>query len=96
MHLPRSVFSQRQLDLLTWVLHINGISDVPSVKTLKNLEDGLQKICGIKTLSYEGALGHKYFMNSFADIVQQVIDIAMREKITDEVSAGNGQSSCSA
>ncbi|KIJ60407.1 hypothetical protein HYDPIDRAFT_177473 [Hydnomerulius pinastri MD-312] len=59
------------VNLLTWVLHINGISDVPSVKTLKNLEDGLQKICGIKTLSYEGALGHKYFMNSFADIVRQ-------------------------
>ena len=71
MHLPRSVFSQHQVDLLTWILHINGVQDVPSVRTLKTLEDGLQKICGIETLPFTGAFGHKYYMNSFADIICQ-------------------------
>ncbi|KIM65614.1 hypothetical protein SCLCIDRAFT_14846 [Scleroderma citrinum Foug A] len=71
MHLPRSVFSQRQVDLLTWILHINGVQNVPSVRTLKTLEDGLQKICGIETLPFTGALGHKYYMNSLADIIRQ-------------------------
>lgn len=71
MHLPRSVFSQHQVDLLTWILHINGVQNVPSVRTLKTLEDGLQKICGIETLPFTGALGHKYYMNSLADIIRQ-------------------------
>ncbi|KAI6026090.1 hypothetical protein EDC04DRAFT_2606176 [Pisolithus marmoratus] len=64
MHLPHSVFSQCQVDLLTWLLHIN-------VRTLKILEDGLQKICGIETLPFTGAFGHKYHMNSFSDIIAQ-------------------------
>ncbi|KAI5998470.1 hypothetical protein EDC04DRAFT_2976335 [Pisolithus marmoratus] len=65
MHLPCSVFSQHQVDLLTSLLHINGVSDVPSVRTLKILEDGLQKICGIETLPFTGAFVCKYHMNSF-------------------------------
>ncbi|KAL4061769.1 hypothetical protein J3A83DRAFT_4359967 [Scleroderma citrinum] len=71
MHLPHSVFSQCQLDLLTWILQIDDVQDVPSVRTLKTLEDGLQKICGINTLSFTGAFGHKYFMNSLSDIIAQ-------------------------
>ncbi|KAI5996522.1 hypothetical protein F5J12DRAFT_907093 [Pisolithus orientalis] len=72
MHIPCSVFSQHQLDLLMWLLHINGIQDVPSVRTMKTLEDGLQKICGIETLPFTGAFGHQYYMNSFSDIIRQV------------------------
>ncbi|KAI6155653.1 hypothetical protein BKA82DRAFT_4326751 [Pisolithus tinctorius] len=71
MHIPHSVFSQCQLDLLMWLLHINGIQDVPSVRTMKTLEDGLQKICGIETLPFTGAFGHQYYMNSFSDIIRQ-------------------------
>ena len=48
------------------------MQNVPSVKTLKTLEDGLQKICGIETLPITGAFGHKYYMNSFPDIIRQV------------------------
>ncbi|KAI6145978.1 hypothetical protein BKA82DRAFT_4330491 [Pisolithus tinctorius] len=57
-----------------WLLHINGIQDVPSVRTMKTLEDGLQKICGIETLPFTGAFGHQYYMNSFSDIIKQVED----------------------
>ncbi|KAI5988940.1 hypothetical protein F5J12DRAFT_922889 [Pisolithus orientalis] len=71
MHIPCSVFSQHQLDLLMWLLHIHGIQDVPSVRTMKTLEDGLQKICGIETLPFTGAFGHQYYMNSFSDIIRQ-------------------------
>ncbi|KAI6027070.1 hypothetical protein EDC04DRAFT_2509144, partial [Pisolithus marmoratus] len=71
MHLPCSDFSQHQVDLLTWILHINGVQDVPSVRTWKTLEDDLQKIGGIETISFIGAFGHKYYMNSFSDIICQ-------------------------
>ncbi|KAJ3833982.1 hypothetical protein F5878DRAFT_545605, partial [Lentinula raphanica] len=71
MHLPRSVFSQRQLDLFLWLLRVNGMSDVPSVKTMKSLNEALQKMCGIDTLAYDGALGNRYYVNSIAQIIAQ-------------------------
>jgi len=37
MHLPRSVFSQRQLDLFLWLLKVNDVDDVLSVKSMQTL-----------------------------------------------------------
>ncbi|KAK7001189.1 hypothetical protein R3P38DRAFT_3327244 [Favolaschia claudopus] len=37
MHLPRSVFSQRQLDLFIWLLKVSHVDDVPSVKSMQEL-----------------------------------------------------------
>ena len=73
MHLPRSAFSQRQLDVLLWLLRVNNIAfDIPSLKSMKNLEVKLQSIHGIRTLPYNGAFGNKYYVNSIADIISQV------------------------
>lgn len=72
MHLPRSVFSSSQLDILLWLLKVNGIRDVPSLRGIKKLNDLLQTMHGVKTFAYEGALGHKYYVNSLSDIIAQV------------------------
>lgn len=72
MHLPRSVFSHRQLDLFLWLLKVNDIDDVPSVKNLQSLNATLQKMCGIESIPYDGALGHKYYVNNLAEIIAQV------------------------
>ncbi|KAJ7147561.1 hypothetical protein C8R43DRAFT_889965, partial [Mycena crocata] len=71
MHLPRSVFSHRQLDLFLWLLKINNVDDVPSVKQMQKINLALQKVCGIDSIPYNGALGHKYFVNSLAQIIAQ-------------------------
>ncbi|KAJ7483665.1 hypothetical protein FB451DRAFT_1029349, partial [Mycena latifolia] len=71
MHLPRSVFSQRQLDLFLWLLKVNNVDDVPSIKQMQKINLALQKICGIESIPYNGALGHKYFVNSLAQIIAQ-------------------------
>ncbi|KAL0567238.1 hypothetical protein V5O48_014753 [Marasmius crinis-equi] len=71
MHLPRSIFSSRQLDLFLWLLRINGIQNVPSTKTMKEFNANLQKLFGIQTYKYQGAFGHVYYVNSFADIISQ-------------------------
>ncbi|KAJ7294046.1 hypothetical protein C8J57DRAFT_1042339 [Mycena rebaudengoi] len=71
MHLPRSVFSQRQLDLFLWLLKINNVDDVPSVKSMQELNAMLQKLCGIESIAYDGALGHKYYVNNLAQIIAQ-------------------------
>ncbi|KAF7357585.1 hypothetical protein MSAN_01354900 [Mycena sanguinolenta] len=54
MHLPRSVFSQCQLDLFLWLLKVNQVDDVPSVKSMQSLNVALQKMCGIDTILYNG------------------------------------------
>ena len=72
MHLPRSTFSHRQLNLFLWLLRINQIEDVPTVKGMQRANIALQKICGIDTLAYDGAFGHKYYVNSLAQIIAQV------------------------
>ncbi|KAJ7821505.1 hypothetical protein B0H13DRAFT_2241737 [Mycena leptocephala] len=71
MHLPRSVFSHRQLELFIWLLKVNNVDDVPSVKSMQELNSMLQKLCGIESIAYNGALGHKYYVNSLAQIIAQ-------------------------
>ncbi|KAK1226230.1 hypothetical protein PQX77_010812 [Marasmius sp. AFHP31] len=71
MHLPRSVFSGRQLELFLWLLKINGIDGVPSVKSAKAHNERLQKLYGLQTFKYRGAYGHVYYVNSIGDIIAQ-------------------------
>lgn len=72
MHLPRSVFSQRQLDLFLWLLKVNDVDDVPSVKSMQSLNAMLQSMCGIDSIKYKGAFGHTYYVNSLPQIIAQV------------------------
>ncbi|KAJ8094148.1 hypothetical protein PM082_023356 [Marasmius tenuissimus] len=43
MHLPRSVFSERQPELFLWLLTINEVNDVPSVYQMKTINQKLQQ-----------------------------------------------------
>lgn len=72
MNLPRSVFSEKQLDLLMWLMQVNGVQNVPSVKMMKSYQAGLQKMCGVETIKYDGALGHTYYVNDLGAIIAQV------------------------
>ncbi|KAF6750688.1 hypothetical protein DFP72DRAFT_991577 [Ephemerocybe angulata] len=71
MHLPRSVFSQRQLDLFLWLLKANDMNDVPSVDTMDSITSRLQDLCGIRTMPHDGPLGHRFYMNNIGDIISQ-------------------------
>lgn len=72
MHLPRSVFSQRQFDLFLWLLRVNDVDDVPSVRSMLGLNAALQRSCGIDSIAYKGALGHTYYVNALDQIIAQV------------------------
>lgn len=72
MHLPRSVFSQRQLDLFLWLLKVNDIEDVPSVRSMLRLNVSIQRACGIDSIAYKGVLGHTYYVNALDQIIAQV------------------------
>ncbi|KAI0631172.1 hypothetical protein C8Q77DRAFT_1279900 [Trametes polyzona] len=70
-HLPRSVFSQRQLDLFLWLLRVNDVEDVPSVRHTLRLNAALQRACGIDSIAYKGVLGHPYYVNALNQIIAQ-------------------------
>lgn len=72
MHLPRSVFSQRQLDLILWALKLHNISGCPSVKQMTRFCNDIQKIYGVETIKYDGPLGHRYYVNNLAQMLSQV------------------------
>ena len=55
-----------------WVLHVNMVDNVPSVKTMEELNNELQHICGIDTIPYDGKLGHRYYVNNVSQILAQV------------------------
>ncbi|KAF8481505.1 hypothetical protein JB92DRAFT_2764984 [Gautieria morchelliformis] len=71
MHLPRSAFSDRQVDVFLWMLKVNGIDNVPSVRGMKTLNSTMQHLCGIDSIKYTGALGHKYYVNNLAQLISQ-------------------------
>jgi hypothetical protein len=49
---------QCQLDLFLWLLTVNDVDEVPSVKSVQTLNAMLQKMCGVDGIKYKGALGH--------------------------------------
>ncbi|KAH9015450.1 hypothetical protein EDB85DRAFT_2156670 [Lactarius pseudohatsudake] len=71
MHLPRSSFSIRQLDIMNWLLNANGVSGTRSTASMRRLNKTLHDMCGIRMLPYDGALGNRFYVNSLADIIAQ-------------------------
>lgn len=69
---PRSAFSIPQINMIYWFLKANGVSRIPSAKTLRSQNAILHSMCGVRTLEYDGAFGHRYFINSLADTICQV------------------------
>ncbi|KAJ3875201.1 hypothetical protein F5051DRAFT_462159 [Lentinula edodes] len=48
-----------------------GVPNLPSDRTMDDIDKELQKICGIQTHRYEGKLGHVYYVNDLAGIIAQ-------------------------
>ncbi|KAI0309028.1 hypothetical protein OF83DRAFT_1072641 [Amylostereum chailletii] len=65
-HIPRCSFSDRQNSVIHWAMVAAGVTDLPS-----EVDCALQRLCGIQTLKYYGALGNIYYMNDFAAIIAQ-------------------------
>ncbi|KAG8919405.1 hypothetical protein FRC02_001686 [Tulasnella sp. 418] len=73
MNIPRSVFSEKQLELIFWILRANGVNNVPSVSSMKRYQATLHRAGGIETNKCEGALGHTYYMNDIGSIIANEI-----------------------
>ncbi|KAF8521355.1 hypothetical protein JB92DRAFT_2588403, partial [Gautieria morchelliformis] len=63
--------SDHQMELLIWLLCMNGAANVPSLSQLKTSQGRLQAPCGIRSTKYTGSLGHTYYINNIGEILAQ-------------------------
>lgn len=92
-NIPRSAFSRQQIEMMFWFSKANGVSRIPSARTLRGQNAVLHSMCGVRTLEYNGALGHRYFINSLADTIRQVrSSLLLGICVIYYVYIGNGQS----
>lgn len=59
-----------------------GIDNVPSLTRLKDIDRMLQSFCGVRTIRYEGNLGHVYYGNNLGDIIAQVCPVNKMHGLT--------------
>ena len=71
-HMPRSVFSDKQTSAICWAMSSLGVSSLPSQYVLKNSTNKMHAKYGIRTIRYEGALGHIYYVNDLLQLIAQV------------------------
>ncbi|KAF9233611.1 hypothetical protein BU15DRAFT_66415, partial [Melanogaster broomeanus] len=72
-HLPRSLFSDAQMQVILWGVSVLGVDNIPSTGVLKDLDESLQHKYGIESVRYEGPLGHVYYVNHLSSIIAQEI-----------------------
>ncbi|KAF5384421.1 hypothetical protein D9615_003216 [Tricholomella constricta] len=70
-HLPRSTFSDSQMETILAVMEGLGVHHLPSIDDLKKVDEKQQAFCGIPTIQCQGKLGHTYFVNHLGSIVAQ-------------------------
>ncbi|EIW59026.1 uncharacterized protein TRAVEDRAFT_93301, partial [Trametes versicolor FP-101664 SS1] len=70
-HVPRCAFSNRQNEVIQWALLALGVKDVPSEHAVQEVTRTLQRVCGISSIRYKGAMGHIYYVNDLAAIIAQ-------------------------
>lgn len=71
-HLPRSLFSDAQMEIILWGMQMFGVHNLPSQAVMKEFDEALQKSCGIDSIRYKGPLGHTYYVNHLGSIIAQV------------------------
>ncbi|TEB26579.1 hypothetical protein FA13DRAFT_1888971, partial [Coprinellus micaceus] len=82
-HVPRSMFSEHQMSVVGWSHQVMGLP-APSRRSMKRVEKLLQKLCGIQTLRYKGALGNVYYTNDIcAMIAEEFANPLVRKHLSD-------------
>ncbi|KAJ3853984.1 hypothetical protein EV368DRAFT_73145 [Lentinula lateritia] len=70
-HIPRCAFSRKQNSAIHWAMLALGVSNLPSDRTMDEIDSEMQRMYGIRTIQHEGKLGHIYYTNDFPAIIAQ-------------------------
>ncbi|KAL1698388.1 hypothetical protein EV121DRAFT_218261 [Schizophyllum commune] len=81
-HLPRCSFSRKQNAAIHWALQALGVENLPSDRSMDEIDSLLQRMCGIRSVRHEGKLGHVYYVNDLAGIIaQEMANPNVRDKL---------------
>lgn len=69
---PRAMFSESELEATRWFGHSNGLSNLPSVKTVKHDRKGIVDVAGTCPRMFTSAMGNMYTMADLGSIIQHV------------------------
>ncbi|KAJ3884694.1 hypothetical protein GG344DRAFT_91457 [Lentinula edodes] len=70
-HVPRCSFSRKQNTAIHWAMLTLGVPNLPSDRTMDEIDKEMQHMCGIRSIRYNGKLGHIYYANDLAGIIAQ-------------------------
>jgi hypothetical protein len=65
-HVPRMKISDRMMELIIWLLKIEG---VPSLKHLREMQKSLRETYGIRTRKFGNADGLAYYVTNIGDVI---------------------------
>ena len=49
-----------------------GVPDLPSDHEVDRITKSLQRLLGVESIHYQGAMGHVYYVNDMAKLIAQV------------------------
>lgn len=61
-NLQRRAYSDGDVELMLWLLQMNGVADVPSLNQMKADQEFLDEVAGVEVKSFTGSFGHTYYM----------------------------------
>jgi len=70
--MPRLRLSTDQLQFILWMLKDLGIKDVPSLKSLRSVQETLRKDIGIVTSPKVAPSGNIFYMNNVPSLIALV------------------------
>ena len=71
--IPRSVFSDADMEVILWLLHMNSVQDAPtSLYKVKKLQLLVGDACKVEIWHFAGQLGHTYYMVQVHSLISMV------------------------
>ncbi|KAL1674251.1 hypothetical protein EV122DRAFT_282209 [Schizophyllum commune] len=61
-NLQRRAYSDGDVELMLWLLQMNGVANVPSLNQMKADQEFLDEVAGVEVKSFTGSFGHTYYM----------------------------------
>ncbi|KAI5824138.1 hypothetical protein K523DRAFT_343548 [Schizophyllum commune Tattone D] len=70
-HIPRCAFSAKQNQVTHWAMSVLGVNDVPTDRSMKDIEKLLRSICGVESIRFISAFSNIYYTNDTAALIAQ-------------------------
>src|ERR1700733_1184619 len=74
-NLPHLCMSSNQFHIILWLLKETGISNVPSYKSFRKMQNKLYNLCGSVPKPYTSSIGNLFYVNDIRESVGRVCSL---------------------